>query len=649
MIAAGAHATLRSSVAPSADGPEVTARALVLGVLLGLMFAAANAYLGLRVGMTIATSIPAVIMTVAITRALGRPASILEATLSQCIGSASTSLATGAIFTLPALFLWGLSPSFLQIALIALLGGILGTAAMIPLRRVLIVDSAAELPYPEGRAAADVLGAATRGLPGAVWIFRGLAIGVALKLLIALAGVIPAEIGGELPGVPSLALHLELAPALFGVGYILGSRRAAVLVSGSALAAIVIAPVLAIGFPRLASPASALTAGQMSADQLWAGFLRYIGAGAVAVAGVGTVIAGLPQMIRAFAAVAGRFTRRARAVTRRDHDLPAGVVAGALAIVLVAVAIVPGILGDSLTAGQRMACALGTGVLGVMFVTVMARIAGIIGTSSQPTSGVTIVTVLAIGGVFALLGWTLPGHKVAVLCVGAIVAIAASASGEMAQDLKTAHLVGATPAWQQLGQLLGVVTSCWMVAATLQFLADAYGFGTAELPAPQATLIRTLIEGVLAGGLPWRLLAIGAAIVVIPSALRIGALGFAVGMYLPLASMLPIFLGGVARWQAERRQTAAPATPSAEPARAIDGGVLFASGLVAGEGLAGVAIAGARGALGLAAPAAVFPGWIAGSLGVAAAATVLVLLVRASAPAPAAAATTSFPDTRGDP
>lgn len=634
MTAMGTHAISLPVGAPGAVGPEVTLRALVLGVLLGLMFAAANAYLGLRVGMTVATSIPAVIMTVAITRGLGRPATILEATLSQCIGSASTSLATGAIFTLPALYLWGLSPGFMQMALIALIGGILGTAAMIPLRRVLIVESAAELPYPEGRAAADVLGAATRGLPGAAWIFRGLAIGAVMKLLIALAGALPAEIGGALPGVRSLALHLELAPALFGVGYILGSRRAAVLVGGSALAAIVLAPVLAIGFPNMVSPASGLTAGQMTADQLWGGFLRYIGAGAVALAGMGTVIAGLPQMIRAFAAVAGRLTAGATADAGRNRDLPVGVVGGALAIVLLTVAVVPSILGDSLGVGQRLACAIGTGVFGVLFVTVMARIAGIIGTSSQPTSGVAIVTVLAIGGLFALLGWTLPGHKVAVLCAGAIVAIAASASGEMAQDLKTAHLVGATPAWQQLGQLIGVATSCWIVAATLRFLADAYGFGTAELPAPQATLIRTLIEGVLAGGLPWKLLAIGAAIVVIPSALRIGALGFAVGMYLPLASMLSIFLGGMARWAAQRRQTVVlRPTPQPEPSSGVDGGVLLASGLVAGEGLAGVAIAAARGALGLAPPEALLPGWIASGLGVIAAAIVMALLVHASAPA----------------
>ena len=641
-----AASTTASPAAGRRSGaPEVTARAVVLGIVLGLVFAAANAYLGLRVGMTVATSIPAVIMTVAITRALGRPASILEATLSQCIGSASTSLATGAIFTLPALYLWGLSPSFLQIVMIALLGGLLGTAAMIPLRRVLIVEAAAELPYPEGRAAADVLIAATHDLPGAAWIFRGLAFGALLKLLIAIAGVLPAEIGGALPGLRSVALHLELAPALFGVGYILGRRRATVLVAGSALAAIVLAPILAIGFPGLHSPASTLTAGQMTADQLWSGFLRYIGAGAVALAGIGTVVAGLPAMIRAFAAVAGRWTTRVTPSAGRDRDLPAGVVVAALAVVLVTVAVVPSVLGDSLGAGQRLACALGVGVFGVLFVTVMARIAGIVGTSSQPTSGVTIVTVLAIGGAFAALGWTLPGHKVAVLCVGAIVAIAASASGEMAQDLKTAQLVGATPAWQQLGQLVGVVTSCWMVAATLRFLADAYGFGTAELPAPQATLIRTLIEGVLAGGLPWTLLAVGAAIVVIPAALRIGALGFAVGMYLPLGSMLPIFLGGLARWWSERRR-AAPAAPG-DATTTVDAGVLFASGLVAGEGLAGVAVAAARGALGLAAPDQLLPGWLASGLGLTSAAFVLVLLVRAGAPT-AAPRLPSIRNSRGD-
>jgi putative OPT family oligopeptide transporter len=609
----------------SERGAEVTIRAVVLGVLLGLVFAAANAYLGLRVGMTVATSIPAVIMTVAITRALGRPAGILEATMSQCIGSSSTSLATGAIFTLPALYLWGVPPSFMQIVLIALLGGVLGTAAMIPLRRVLIVDSAAELPYPEGRAAADVLQAATRGLPGAAWIFRGLAIGIGLKLLVAIVGLIPSEVGGALPWLPSVAISLELAPALFGVGYILGNRRASVLVGGSALAALLLAPVLALGFPNLHSPSLPGTAGTMTADELWRGFLRYIGAGAVALAGLGTVVAGLPSMARAFSAVAGGLGKRAAAVATSERDLPPQVVIGCLTAVFVTVAFVPNVLGDSIGGGQRIATALGVAVFGVIFVAVMARIAGIVGTSSQPTSGVTIVTVLTIGGAFALLGWTMPAHKVAVLCAGAVVAIAASSSGEMAQDLKTAHLVGATPAWQQLGQLLGVATSCWVVALTLRFLADAYGFGTKELAAPQATLIRTLIEGVLAGGLPWKLLAVGAAIAVVPAALRIGALGFAVGLYLPLASMLPIFLGGLARWWSARART--EGEPS-EP-EGVDGGVLLASGLVAGEGLAGVAVAAVRGGLGLGQVDPLVPSWVSGGLGVACAIAVLGLLIRA--------------------
>ncbi len=607
-------------------GPEVTFRAIVLGVVLGIVFGAANAYLGLRVGMTVATSIPAVIMTVAITRALGRPAGILEATLSQCIGSASTSLATGAIFTLPALYLWGMPPDFLQVVLIILLGGILGTAAMIPLRRVLIVDAERELPYPEGRACADVLRASTRGLPGTAWIFYGLAIGVALKAIVALTRVIPAEVGGAVPSFPSIGIGVELAPALFGVGYILGGRRASVLVSGSALAALVIAPILAIGFPDAHPPDSMLTAGTMTADELWSGFLRYIGAGAVALAGIGTVIAGLPSMIRAFAAVAGRFGDRKQAgalVDDRERDLPRWVVFVCLGVVVVAVAFVPQVLGDVLDPTQRLVCALGVGVFGIVFVAVMARIAGIVGTSSQPVSGVTIVTVLATGVAFVALGWTLPIHKVAVLCVGAIVAIAASSSGEMAQDLKTAHLVGATPAWQQLGQLLGMVTSCCVVALTLRFLANAYGFGTTELPAPQATLIRTLIEGVLSGGLPWKLLGIGAAIVVIPSAFRVGALAFAVGLYLPLPAMLAIFLGGAARVWAERGRS------EARPEGDVDGGVLLASGLVAGEGLAGVAVAIVRGGLGFEPPRSLVPHWLATALGITAAVAVLALLVRA--------------------
>ena len=602
---------------------EFTLKAVVTGVVLGIVFGAANAYLGLRVGMTVSTSIPAAVMTVAIFRALRVGGTILEANISQTIGSASTALATGSIYTLPALFLWGIVPPYFQVVALCFLGGVLGLSAMIPLRRLLIVQSAHELPYPEGTACAEVLRATTADSSGSFWIFRGMAVGAAVKLLISLAFLFPSSVHSALPSVlPKAELALELAPALFGVGYILGYRQSAVCVAGSLASSLALTPLIAwlgagLGTPLY--PETTRLISEMSSNDIWARYVRYIGAGAVATAGIVTVARGLPTMIAAFVAVAKGIRRKAASAMvatpggQADKDLPGAFVIGAIVAVVAVTALVPGIFAGGMGPAQRAVCAAGVGIFGVLFVTVAARIVGIVGVTSQPTSGIALITLLGVASVFAAMGWNGAGARAGVLTVATIVAIAASKAGDISQDLKTGYLVGATPAWQQLGQLIGASFACWAVAATLLLLGSAYSFGTRELPAPQAVLMKTIVEGVLAGALPWGLVLTGGGLTVAAALCGAAPLAFAIGVYLPLATMAALFVGGCVRAVADRNPT--DGRPNRNP------GILAASGLVAGEGLAGVVVAGLV-ASGVA-PKAMAPR-LGGTLGEAAAIVVII-------------------------
>jgi len=570
---------------------EFTLRAVATGVLLGVTFGAANAYLGLRVGMTVSASIPATVMTLALFRLFRRRGTLLEANMAKTVASASTSLATGTIFTIPALFLWGFAPPFLQVAVLCLLGGVFGILAMIPLRRLLILESAGELPYPEGTACAEVLRASFEGRGGASWIFTGMALGFALKLAISLARILPPEVSLALPVLPRAVLALAVAPALAGIGYILGFKRSAVIVSGSALASLVLTPLIAhmgAGLQVPVPPEPAALIRDMDAGAIWKAYVRYIGAGAVAAAGLWTVAQTLPTLARTFATVVRGLRRRGGAPALgagTDRDLPGAVVAGGLLAVVAAAALVPGIFGGGMSLVPRIVCAVGMGVCGVLFVTVAARIVGLIGVSSQPTSGIALITLMLVSSWFLAAGWVDARAMAAVLTVGTVVAIAASKAGDISQDLKTGALVDATPALQQAGQLIGAACACWAVAATVLLLGRVYGFGGQELPAPQAMLMKTVIEGVLSGSLPWPLVLTGAGVTVPVILCGIPALSFAIGVYLPLASMAAIFAGGCVRGLVEARR--------GEAAQGDDPGILAASGLVAGEGLAGVVVAAA--------------------------------------------------------
>jgi putative OPT family oligopeptide transporter len=368
-----------------------------------------------------------------------------------------------------------------------------------------------------------------------------------------------------------------------------------VLVAGAIVSALVLTPLIAWAGASLTTPLAPepiKLVGAMTANEIWSRYVRYIGAGAVAAAGIVTVVRGLPSMIDAIVSV-GHGMRRddgrlsSRAVARTDRDLPASFVIGTVAIVVLVAGLVPGVFAGGMGPLPRAICAAGVGVFGILFVTVAARIVGIVGVSSQPTSGIALITLVGVAAVFAAAGWPDTAARAAVLTVGTIVAVAASKAGDISQDLKTGYLVGATPARQQLGQLIGASFACWAVAATVMLLGTAYTFGSREIPAPQATLMKTIVEGVLAGALPWGLVLSGAGLAIGALVCSVSPLAFAIGVYLPLGTMGAIFLGGCVRAWSQRGEAVATA---AQPG--VDAGVLAASGLVAGEGLAGVLVAG---------------------------------------------------------
>jgi len=576
---------------------EITARAVIAGIVFGIIFGAANAYLGLRVGLTVSTSIPIAVLTVALFRITRRREGvILEANLSQTIGSASSSLATGTIFTIPALFLWGMAPPFWQVAILALLGGCLGIAAMIPLRRLLIVRSADELPYPEGTACAEVLRATTTASSGGKWIFIGLAIGAAIKLALGAFMLVPSALTMHLPLLPKADLALEVAPALIAVGYILGYRQSAIMVSGSLISAIVLTPLIALigsGLTAPMFPETKLSIAAMSAGQIWSRYVRYIGAGAVAAAGIVAVAKALPTMARSFAAVmrglrgTGIDVADGESVPRTDRDLPSWVVLAVPIAVVITLVAVPGLLAGNMSFVPRLVASIGVAIFGICFVVVSSRIVGLIGVSSNPTSAMTLVTLLGVSVVFVLCGWHDPSARAAILTVGTVVCIAASKAGDISQDLKTGFLVGATPARQQLGQFIGAAFACWAIAGTVLLLGKVFTFGSPDLAAPQATLMKTVIEGVLSGSLPWGLVGTGAGLSICAIIAGLPGLSFAVGIYLPLSTLAPVFVGGIVRDVVDKKRE--------KKANESDPGVLAASGMIAGEGLVGVAIAGVIG------------------------------------------------------
>jgi putative OPT family oligopeptide transporter len=568
---------------------ELTAKALLCGVILGVVFGAANTYLGLMAGLTISTSIPVAVLTVVVFRALTiftARHSILEANMSQTVGSASSSVASGVLFTIPALFLWGMKPGLLQLTCLAMAGGLLGVLLMVPLRRYLIRREHGKLPYPEGMACAEVLVASEGGGRQASGVFWGLGVGALFKWLTD-GGKLVASKWGLSAGRFSVAV--KVSPALIGVGYILGVRVASVMVGGAALSSFVIIPIIAWWGGQLDAPfypEMELLIRHMDAGQIWNRYVRYIGAGAVGAAGILTLIRSFPMMVESIKLGVSHLGSSERsAQTRTDDDLSLKVVAGLIVAVLLLLILSPGVLGFLDDYLVKAVAALLIAVFAFFFVTVSSRIVGLVGVTSNPTSGMTIAALLGTSFTFYLMGWTDLAGKATALMVGTSVCIAASIAGDTSQDLKTGFLLGATPRRQQLGEILGVMTSTFFVCWTVSVLDASLGLGSKELPAPQATLMKLVISGVIEQNLPWTLILIGVGITAVAAWFRLPLLAFAVGVYLPLSTMAPVFIGGMLRYLLTRKRDEATSRSRRE------NGVLFASGLVGGEGLMGVLVA----------------------------------------------------------
>jgi len=574
---------------------EFTLKAVVAGALLGVIFGAANTYLGLKAGLTISTSIPVAVLTVVAFRvfqAFGLSHSILETNTSQTVGSASSSVASGVLFTIPALFIWGMNPEWLQVSLLAMCGGLIGVLSMIPLRRFLIKREHGRLPYPEGMACAEVLVAAEEGGKQAAGVFWGIGVGMAFQFLADGLKLVRGVFEVALPARAVAAIGVS--PPLIGVGYILGIRIATVMVAGGALSAFIIIPTIYLwgsGLTAPLYPEAEKLIRDMSTDEIWNRYVRYIGAGAVATGGLITLIRSVPTMLESFRLGMQQISRRDSArpveVQRTDRDISPRTILFLLLAILAVLTFVPGILGYLDSIAVRALASLLIAVFAFFFVTVSSRIVGLVGVTSNPTSGMTIAALLGTSLVFLAFGWTDMAGKATALMVGTTVAIAASIAGDTSQDLKTGFILGATPRYQQLGELIGVITSAGVVVLVVMLLHNNVpgGLGGPELPAPQATLMALVIDGVLDQNLPWILIALGVTIGLVASAFKMPVLAFAVGVYLPLETMAAVFVGGLLRYALTRNQK------PAEAERRREQGVLFGSGLVGGGGLTGVVLA----------------------------------------------------------
>lgn len=576
---------------------DITLKAVLIGAVLGVIFGSANAYLGLRVGLTISTAIPLAVIAVAVFRVLtpvlGK-STILDCNIAQTTGSASSSLASGLIFTIPALFLWGFSPGIFKMGLLALLGGILGVLFMIPLRKSLIVKEHGLLPYPEGTAAAHVLVAADTGGTKARNVFLGLGVGAVFKGLVGFFQLWSEKIHLNIPVLKKAKLGMEPTPALLGVGFILGPRIAGIMVAGGMLSWLGIIPLIAyfgqnLNLPLF--PEKELAISQMSAEQIWDKYIRVVGAGAVAVAGIITVIKSLPTMYNSLKTGIKDISLRKASVRmqtqRTQTDLPITVLGLGILIVVIILILAPQIIGVQTSLLTRFIASLCIVFFAFCFVTVSSKIVGMVGVTSNPTSGMTIVTLLGTSLLFFFLGWTDILGQATALTIGTVVAVGASIAGDISQDLKAGYIIGATPKRQQSSELIGVLTSAFAIAAAVWLLGRSFSFGSQDLPAPQAVLMKTVVEGVLGGDLPWGLVLIGGAFAIVAELLKIPSLPFAVGIYLPLSTMTPIFFGGLVRQIIERQA----GQDEKLRTRKKEKGILLGSGFIAGEGIAGVAIA----------------------------------------------------------
>ena len=567
--------------------PEFTSTSIILGIILAVVFGGANAYLGLRVGMTVSASIPAAVISMGIIRKILRKDSILENNMVQTIGSAGESVAAGAIFTLPALFLWAAewgtsSPSLIEIASIAFIGGALGILFMVPLRKALIVQEHGTLPYPEGQACAEVLVAGEEGGAKASTVFAGLGIAAAYKFITDGLKVFPSEVHYEIPAYKGSGIGMDVLPALLGVGYICGPKISSYLFCGGILGWFVLMPMIVLFGANMVLFPVDVSIAELYAKQgsfgIWSSYIKYIGAGAVACGGVLSLVKSMPLIIRTFRDALKGFGRGAVTDERTNQDLNIKVILIGIVVLALAIWIIPVI-------PINLFGALLIVLFGFFFATVSSRMVGLVGSSNNPVSGMTIATLLVASVALKATGMTGQAGMTAAIAIGGVICIIAAIAGDTSQDLKTGYILGATPKKQQIGEIVGVVASAIAIGGVLYLLDMAWGYGSTGLLAPQATLMKMIVEGVMGGNLPWALVGIGAFIAIVVEILGIPVLPFAIGLYLPIHLSTPMMVGGIVKWLVEKNSA------ESDKKDADANGILYSSGLIAGEGLVGIFLA----------------------------------------------------------
>ncbi len=573
--------------------PELTVTSIITGIILGIIFGAANAYLGLRVGMTVSASIPAAVISMGVIRMILKRDSILENNIVQTIGSAGESLAAGAIFTLPALFMWATefdekTPSLITITLIALIGGLLGVFFMIPLRNALIVKEHGTLPYPEGQACSEVLIAGEEGGKKAGIVFKGLGIAALYKFIADGLKLFPSEVDYSIGAYKGSGIGADVLPALLGVGYICGPRVGAVLTAGGFMAWFVLMPLFCllggstIIFPAKVSIAEVYANG--GTWGLWSNYIRYVGAGALATAGIISLIKNLPLIGKTFAQAFKGFGTKAETNDRLSSELPMNIIMILVGVLAIALWLIPSIPVNFIGAIIIV-------IFGFFFATVSSRMVGIVGSSNNPVSGMAIATLLISTIILKATGKIGFAGMTSAITIGSIICIIAAIAGDTSQDLKTGYIIGSTPKAQQIGEIIGVVISAITIGGVLYLLNAAWGYGSSELPAPQATLMKLVVEGIMSGNLPWNLVFVGVAITIVAELIQIPSLVFAIGLYLPIHLSLPILIGGLVRWFFERKKKDETEEQAKARETKSEAGVLYSSGLIAGEGIVGILLA----------------------------------------------------------
>ena len=569
--------------------PELTVTSIVMGIILAVVFGAANAYLGLRVGMTISASIPAAVLAMGVIRVIMRKNSILESNIVQTIGSAGESLAAGAIFTLPALFLWAAdgkmeTPSILEITLIALLGGLLGVLFMVPLRNALIVKEHGILPYPEGTAWAEVLLAAEEGGANASTVFAGMGFAAIFKFVIDGFKLVPSEVSLRVKGFAG-EIGTQIYPAVMSVGYICGPRISSYMFAGGLVSWMVLIPAVVLFGADLTLYPGTAPIGQMFAEggasAIWGSYIRYIGAGALAAGGIISLAKSLPLIIRTFSDAMKSLKGNTNTnTTRTGQDINMGVILGGVLLITIAIWLAPPIPVTFLGAIIVV-------IFGFFFATVSSRMVGLVGSSNNPVSGMAIATLLIATILLKATGDSGIHGMQGAIAIGSIICIVAAIAGDTSQDLKTGYLLGSTPKKQQIGEFIGVFAAALAIGGVLYLLNAAWGFGSEELGAPQAMLMKMIVEGVMENNLPWTLVFIGVFLAIAVEIVGIPVLPFAIGVYLPVQLNACIMVGGLVRLAFDKMNMKDKKKKDA----IINDGVLYCSGMIAGEGLIGILLA----------------------------------------------------------